>query len=182
VRRSTLELGHAGMAGFRLRRLLPAVSVCTVLELRLEDRQPGSQSGGHSHCSRPDCSAAQGGLCREAPARPVAQPNRSPATGLIDTYPGGTFIRQRNAPFRAHTATHCSAPRRRVLLVAGGCGRRTSSARRRRAGIGARSDQLDPRPTKGFTTARSAKRLKSRSADQSSRTPCCLHRAAMRAS
>jgi hypothetical protein len=33
------------------------------------------------------------------PARPVAQPHRSPGTGLIDTYPGG------NAPFRAHTVT-----------------------------------------------------------------------------
>ena len=36
--------------------------------------------------------AAQGGLCHEAPARPVTQPNRSSATGLIDNYPGGTFL------------------------------------------------------------------------------------------
>jgi hypothetical protein len=42
--------------------------------------------------------------------------------------------------------------------------------------------QLDPCPTTGFTTARPAKRLKSRSADHSSRTPCCRHKATMRAS
>ena len=45
-----------------------------------------------------------------------------------------------------------------------------------------RANQLDPRPTKGFTTARPAKRLKSRSADHSSRTPCCRQRATIRAS
>ena len=39
-----------------------------------------------------------------------------------------------------------------------------------------------PGPTKGFTIVISAKRLKSRSADQSSRTPCCQQSAAMRAS
>ena len=39
-----------------------------------------------------------------------------------------------------------------------------------------------PQPTKGFTITRPGKRLKSRSADHSSRTPCCWHRAAMRAS
>ena len=49
-------------------------------------------SGYHSSCGRPDRSTAQGGLCREAPARPVAPPDRSPATGPIDTYPGGTFL------------------------------------------------------------------------------------------
>ncbi len=42
--------------------------------------------------------------------------------------------------------------------------------------------QLDQGQTKGFTTARPAKRLKSRSADHSARTPCCRHKAAIRAS
>ena len=37
-------------------------------------------------------------------------------------------------------------------------------------------------PTRGFTTANPAKRLKSRSADHSSRTPCWRHKAATRAS
>ena len=34
----------------------------------------------------------------EASIQPVAQPNRSSATGPIDTYPGGTFLHQINAP------------------------------------------------------------------------------------
>ena len=44
----------------------------------------------HSRYGPPDRSTAQGGLCHEASARPVTQPNRSSATGLIDNYPGGT--------------------------------------------------------------------------------------------
>src|SRR6266508_47157 len=40
----------------------------------------------------------------------------------------------------------------------------------------------NPRSTSGFLTARPAKRLKSRSADHNSRTPCWRHRAATRAS
>ena len=42
--------------------------------------------------ARRDRSAAQGGLCREAPTRPVTRPSRSPASGPIDNYPGGTFL------------------------------------------------------------------------------------------
>src|SRR4051812_35813479 len=65
---------------------------------------PKWQEGRHPHChfrgllrlhSRygpPDRSAAQGGLCREAPTRPVTRPSRSPASGSIDNYPGGTFL------------------------------------------------------------------------------------------
>jgi hypothetical protein len=65
---------------------------------------PKWQEGRHPHChfrgllrlhSRygpSDCSAAQGDLCREAPAQPVTQPSRSPASGSIDNYPGGTLL------------------------------------------------------------------------------------------
>jgi hypothetical protein len=34
----------------------------------------------------------KGGLCHEAPARPVARPSRSSATGSIDNSPGGIFL------------------------------------------------------------------------------------------
>jgi hypothetical protein len=65
---------------------------------------PKWQEGRHPHChfrgllrlhSRygpSDRSAAQGDLCREAPAQPVTQPSRSPASGSIDNYPGGTLL------------------------------------------------------------------------------------------
>src|SRR6478672_2521427 len=61
---------------------------------------PKWQEGRHPHChyrgllrlhacyGPPDRSAAQGGLCREAPTRPVTRPNRSPASGPIVNYPG----------------------------------------------------------------------------------------------
>jgi hypothetical protein len=38
------------------------------------------------------CSAAQGDLCHEAPALPVARPSRSSATRSIDNYPGGILL------------------------------------------------------------------------------------------
>src|SRR6202043_207144 len=65
---------------------------------------PKWPEGRHPHChfrgllrlySRygpPDRSATQGGLCHEAPARPVTRPNRSSATGSIDNSPGGIFL------------------------------------------------------------------------------------------
>ena len=43
-------------------------------------------------------STAQGGLCHEASARPVAQPSRSSATRSIDNSLGGTFLHWRCAP------------------------------------------------------------------------------------
>ena len=55
---------------------------------------PKWQEGQHPHChfrgllrlhtryGPPDCSAAQGDLCREAPTQPVTQPSRSPASGF----------------------------------------------------------------------------------------------------
>src|SRR6266704_4811655 len=46
----------------------------------------------HTHYGPPDCSAAQGDLCREAPALPVTRPSRSSATGSIDNSPGGTLL------------------------------------------------------------------------------------------
>ena len=46
----------------------------------------------HSRYGPPDRSTARGGLCHEASARPVTQPNRSSATGLIDNYPDGTSL------------------------------------------------------------------------------------------
>src|SRR5208282_1067819 len=39
-----------------------------------------------------------GGLCHEAPARPVAQPSRSSATRSIDNSLGGIFLHWRCAP------------------------------------------------------------------------------------
>jgi len=71
---------------------------------------PKWQEGRHPHChfrgllrlhSRygpPDRSAAQGDLCHEAPALPVARPSRSSATGSIDNYPGGILLHWWFAP------------------------------------------------------------------------------------
>ena len=41
----------------------------------------GACSRLHSRYGSPDCSAAQGDLCREAPTQPVTRPSRSPASG-----------------------------------------------------------------------------------------------------
>ena len=46
----------------------------------------------HSRCGPSDRSVAQGDLCHEAPALPVAQPSRSSATGSIDNSPGRIFL------------------------------------------------------------------------------------------
>ena len=46
----------------------------------------------HSRYGPSDRSVAQGDLCHEAPALPVAQPSRSSATGSIDNSPGGVFL------------------------------------------------------------------------------------------
>src|SRR5271168_5286450 len=46
----------------------------------------------HSRYGPSDCSPAQGGLRHEAPAPPVARPDRSSATRAIDNSPGGTFL------------------------------------------------------------------------------------------
>src|SRR5207344_279418 len=46
----------------------------------------------HSRYGPSDRSAAQGDLCYEAPALPVARPSRSSATGSIDNSPGGIFL------------------------------------------------------------------------------------------
>src|SRR5271168_2770129 len=46
----------------------------------------------HSRYGPSDCSTAQGGLRHEAPARPVARPDRSSATRAIDNSLGGTFL------------------------------------------------------------------------------------------
>jgi len=65
---------------------------------------PKWPEGRHPHChfrgllrlySRygpPDRSAAQGGLCHEAPALPVTRPSRSSATRLIDNSLGGFLL------------------------------------------------------------------------------------------
>jgi autotransporter passenger strand-loop-strand repeat protein len=65
---------------------------------------PKWQEGPHPHChfrgllrlhscyGPPDCSAAQGDLCHEAPALPVTRPSRSSATGSIDNSPGGILL------------------------------------------------------------------------------------------
>ena len=52
----------------------------------------------HSRYGPPFRSTAQGGLCREASIRPVAQPNRSPATRLTDSFLDGTLIHWHHAP------------------------------------------------------------------------------------
>jgi hypothetical protein len=46
----------------------------------------------YSRYSPSNRSATQGDLCREAPTRPVTRPSRSPASGPIDNYPGGTLL------------------------------------------------------------------------------------------
>src|SRR5262249_27819362 len=46
----------------------------------------------HSRYGPSDRSTAQGGLCHEASIRPVAQPNRSPATRSIDNSLGGILL------------------------------------------------------------------------------------------
>jgi len=46
----------------------------------------------HSRYGPLDRSAAQCGLCHEAPIRPIARPNRSSATRSIDNSLGGTFL------------------------------------------------------------------------------------------
>ena len=46
----------------------------------------------HSRYGPPDRSAAQGDVCHEAPAQPVAQPNRSSASRSIDNSLGGIFL------------------------------------------------------------------------------------------
>jgi hypothetical protein len=40
----------------------------------------------------------ESGLCHEASARPVAQPDRSSATRFIDNFLGGTFLHWQHAP------------------------------------------------------------------------------------
>jgi hypothetical protein len=64
----------------------------------------------HSRYGPPDRSATQGDLCREAPARTVTQPSRSPATGPIDNYPGEILLtdgsRLRGALPRPDLADH----------------------------------------------------------------------------
>ena len=65
---------------------------------------PKWQEGRHPHChfrgllrlhacyGPSDCSAAQGDLCHEAPALPVARPSRSSATRSIDNSLDGIFL------------------------------------------------------------------------------------------
>src|SRR5499433_3150160 len=65
---------------------------------------PKWQEGRHPHChfrgllrlyacyDPPNRSATQGDLCHEASVPPVAQQNRSSASGPIDNYPGGTLL------------------------------------------------------------------------------------------
>jgi len=52
----------------------------------------------HSRYGPLDRSTARGGLCHEAPDRPVAQPIRSSASRPIDNCPGGTFLHRCHAP------------------------------------------------------------------------------------
>ena len=56
----------------------------------------------HSCYGPSDRSAAQGDLCHEAPALPVAQQSRSSATGSIDNSPGGNLPPQMFRAFGAH--------------------------------------------------------------------------------
>ena len=67
----------------------------------------------HSRYGPLDRSAAQSGICHEAPARPVTQPIRSSATRSIDNSLGGLFLHWQHAPsgrtvrphvFRRHQA------------------------------------------------------------------------------
>src|SRR5258705_6531834 len=61
-----------------------------------EGRHPHSNFRGllrlYSRYGPPDRSAAQGGLCHEAPALPVTRPNRPSATRSIDNSLGGFLL------------------------------------------------------------------------------------------
>jgi len=75
---------------------------------------PKWQEGRHPHChyrgllrlhtcyGPPECSAAQGDLCREAPTRPVTQPSRSPASGFNRQLSGWNPPPLMIRAFRAH--------------------------------------------------------------------------------
>ncbi len=54
--------------------------------------------GLHTRYGPSDRSAVQDDLCREAPAQPVTQPSRSPATRSIDNSLGGIFLHWCSAP------------------------------------------------------------------------------------
>ena len=68
--RSTRRLTASGLPSRPMHKQPPSLSL--VLAVRPE--------GANHH---------QGGLCREAPTRPVTRPSHSPASGPIDNYPGG---------------------------------------------------------------------------------------------
>jgi hypothetical protein len=58
-----------------------------------------------------DCSTAQGGLCHEAPAQPVTQPNRSSATGANRQLSGWLLPPLVTRAFGAHSIKLRSATR-----------------------------------------------------------------------
>ena len=62
----------------------------------------------HSRYGPLDRSAAQSGICHEAPARPVTQPIRSSATRSIDNSLGGLFLHWQHAPSGRTIGLHVS--------------------------------------------------------------------------
>ena len=95
---------NGGIAPAPRRRAAVALRLARVDCFPAHAAFPKWQEGRHPHChfrgllrlqSRygpPDCSAAQGDLCHEAPAQPVARPSRSSATRSIDNSLGGIFL------------------------------------------------------------------------------------------
>ena len=81
----------------RIGRVLMSIASPSVQPSRIQaGRHPRLHFRGllrlHSRYGPSDRSTAQGGLCHEASARPVTQPNRSSATRPIDNYLGGSFL------------------------------------------------------------------------------------------
>jgi hypothetical protein len=99
-------------AGGRLRRRpgFPRIAWVRADSFPTRAAFPNWPEGRHPHChsrgllglySRygpPDRSAAQGDLCHEAPALPVARPSRSLASRSIDNFLGGFFLHKCFAP------------------------------------------------------------------------------------
>jgi len=100
--RSILEESRCCAVAWAMRQRSERVLVSIASPLM--QPSPDTPEGRHPHChfrgllrlySRygpPDRSVAQGDLCHEASAQPVARLNRSPATGPIDDYPGEILL------------------------------------------------------------------------------------------
>jgi hypothetical protein len=77
----------------------------------------------HSRYGPLNCSTAQGGLCHEAPAQPVTQPNRSSATGANRQLSGWLLPPLVTRALGAHSiiirSAKCGPPNVRVGAISG---------------------------------------------------------------